>query len=61
MRSLAHSTQDSTVEIQKIIERLQSLSQTASDTGKEAASKTIEAAASTDEKLKLGGVACCAY
>jgi methyl-accepting chemotaxis protein len=56
VRSLAHSTQDSTVEIRKIIEKLQSLSQTASQSmadGKEAANKTIEAAASTDEKLKL--------
>ncbi|MCP5077417.1 MAG: methyl-accepting chemotaxis protein [Psychromonas sp.] len=56
VRSLAHSTQDSTVEIQKIIEKLQSLSQTASESmaaGKEAANQTIEAATSTDEKLKL--------
>lgn len=56
VRSLAHSTQNSTIEIQKIIEKLQSLSQSASQSmaaGKEAASKTIEAAASTDEKLKL--------
>ncbi|MCP4326135.1 MAG: methyl-accepting chemotaxis protein [Alteromonadales bacterium] len=56
VRSLAHSTQDSTVEIQKIIEKLQSLSQTASESmaaGKEAAIQTIEAATSTDEKLKL--------
>ena len=58
VRSLAHSTQKSTVEIQKIIEKLQSLSQTASQSmsaGKEAANKTIEAAASTDEKVKT----CC--
>jgi len=56
VRSLAHSTQDSTVEIQKIIEKLQTLSQTASQSmadGKEATDKTIAAAASTDEKLKL--------
>tara|TARA_R110001583_G_scaffold1612_1_gene12655 strand:+ start:15883 stop:17499 length:1617 start_codon:yes stop_codon:yes gene_type:complete len=56
VRSLAHSTQNSTVEIQKIIEKLQSLSKTASESigdGKEAAAKTIEAAAGTDEKLKL--------
>ena len=56
VRSLAHSTQDSTVEIRKIIEKLQMLSQTASQSmseGKNAASQTIEAAGSTDEKLKL--------
>lgn len=55
VRSLAHSTQNSTVEIQKIIEKLQLLSKTASesiDDGKDAASKTIEAAAGTDKKLK---------
>ena len=56
VRSLAHSTQNSTVEIQKIIEKLQGLSQTAADSmlaGKEAAKQTIEAAAKTDENLKL--------
>jgi methyl-accepting chemotaxis protein len=56
VRSLAHSTQNSTVEIQKIIEKLQSLSKTASESigeGKEVATKTIEAAAGTDEKLRL--------
>ena len=56
VRSLAHSTQNSTVEIQKIIEKLQSLSQTAADSmsaGKEAAKQTIESAAKTDENLKL--------
>lgn len=56
VRSLAHSTQNSTVEIQKIIEKLQLLSKTASQSmsaGKEAAKETIEAAANTDEKLKL--------
>ena len=55
VRSLAHSTQNSTVEIQKIIEKLQSLSQTASDSmseGKEAAKQTIQAATNTDEKLR---------
>ncbi|PKF60690.1 hypothetical protein CW745_14270 [Psychromonas sp. psych-6C06] len=56
VRSLAHSTQNSTVEIQKIIEKLQSLSQTASQSmteGKVAAKQTSEAAINTDEKLKL--------
>ena len=56
VRSLAHSTQNSTVEIQKIIEKLQGLSQTAAESmsaGKEAAKQTIEAAAKTDENLKL--------
>lgn len=55
VRSLAHSTQNSTIEIQNIIEKLQSLSQMASDSmlkGKEAARQTIQAAANTDEKLK---------
>ena len=55
VRSLAHSTQNSTVEIQKIIEKLQSLSQTASvsmSEGKVAAKQTIQAASETDEKLK---------
>ena len=56
VRSLAHSTQNSTVEIQKIIEKLQDLSQTAADSmsaGKQVAKQTIEAAAKTDENLKL--------
>ena len=56
VRSLAQNTQNSTIEIQKIIEKLQSLSQTASESmvaGKEAAQQTIEAAGSTDDKLKL--------
>lgn len=56
VRSLAHSTQNSTVEIQKIIEKLQDLSQTASDSmsaGKDAAKQTIAAAAETDANLKL--------
>jgi len=56
VRSLAHSTQNSTVEIQKIIEKLQSLSQTASQSmlaGKDAAGETIVAATKTDEQLKL--------
>lgn len=55
VRSLAHSTQNSTVEIQKIIEKLQGLSQSAAvsmSAGKEAARQTIEAAVKTDEKLK---------
>jgi len=55
VRSLAQNTQHSTIEIQKIIEKLQSLSQTASESmvaGKDAAQQTIEAATSTDEKLK---------
>lgn len=56
VRSLAHSTQNSTIEIQKIIEKLQQLSQTAAESmqaGKEAAQQTITAANSTDEKLKV--------
>ena len=56
VRSLAQNTQNSTIEIQKIIEKLQSLSHTASQSmtaGKSAAQQTIEAAGSTDEKLKL--------
>ncbi|GLS91691.1 methyl-accepting chemotaxis protein [Psychromonas marina] len=56
VRSLAQNTQNSTIEIQKIIEQLQSLSQTASESmiaGKDAAQQTIEATTHTDEKLKL--------
>ncbi|WP_019615658.1 methyl-accepting chemotaxis protein [Psychromonas ossibalaenae] len=56
VRSLAHSTQNSTVEIQKIIEKLQALSQTASESmsaGKEATRHTIDAATQTDQNLQL--------
>ncbi|MEZ9140633.1 MULTISPECIES: methyl-accepting chemotaxis protein [unclassified Shewanella] len=56
VRSLAHSTQNSTVEISKIIETLQHLAQSAASSmnaGKEATDQTIEAAARTDQNLKL--------
>ncbi|WP_354625699.1 methyl-accepting chemotaxis protein [Psychromonas sp. MME2] len=55
VRSLAHSTQNSTVEIQKIIEKLQNLALSAAANmaeGKDATKKTIEAAAETDHNLK---------
>jgi methyl-accepting chemotaxis protein len=56
VRSLAHSTQNSTVEISKIIETLQHLAQSAASSmnaGKEATNQTIDAAARTEQNLKL--------
>lgn len=55
VRSLARSTQESTIEIQKIIEKLQSLSETAASAmqdGKQAALATVESAIETGETLK---------
>lgn len=55
VRSLARSTQESTVEIQKIIEKLQTLSETAASAmheGQQAASETVESAKQTGDTLK---------
>ena len=56
VRSLAQSTQESTVEIQKIIEKLQSLSINAANTmknGQKAASQSVISANSTGDTLKV--------
>lgn len=55
VRSLAKSTQESTIEIQKIIEKLQSLSETAAvamNNGQQAALETVESVNKTGDTLK---------
>ncbi|MCP5078835.1 MAG: methyl-accepting chemotaxis protein, partial [Psychromonas sp.] len=55
VRTLAHNTQDSTIEIQKIIETLQQLAESAANSmalGKEVTRQTISSAAQTGENLQ---------